>query len=635
MQEILDHVFFTAPGAFTPTSLPDTALKTTPVFTLPAMVGSHKEEPVGKMSAKASAPIYGDENDPNAINRLPLREKNTAALALDTQALKKKADGSVPPPDSARSTGTAGSLPSTFSNYSRTTTASSATVDHATSSRTVATARMRSATTTTTRATSSSSTTTTNLLQTRTALATKETTHAEHGKYEDLHGRTKSSTTSAKSTSTVVPKFDIYTDSRKDVKSYKDEDMMTMKQAPSSSSLHTSESTVGSIQQGIQQIALNENYNNNAYAGNKKSMAVGPETEGVIGMTETRDERWSNSTEKIQPKAKRAKEAWITSTSTATEKPYSQVLPSSSGVLNGAQGKASHHELYMDNLAQPSTTSHTTMATQDTHTFTAATVMQPMTTPTPASQSEPMCMGTPPEQVKPVDYAQEAAIGTLEKMHEMLNENSFSFIENNARLAPVSASATANPKNPFSKVWVVRYVDYTSKYGLGFLFNTGSAGVYFNDSTKIVLSPDGKVFQYIERKRRESSSTIMNDHCSQRHRIDNYPPELQKKVTLLKHFRDYLINQERTGAGNEGDHGFGGNGVEDCGGFSKQAVLSRMDQHCSMEDDSSMPFLKKWIRTKHAILFRLSNRTVQVVFYDKRYEFLNSLNCKMFINSML
>jgi polo-like kinase 1 len=26
--------------------------------------------------------------------------------------------------------------------------------------------------------------------------------------------------------------------------------------------------------------------------------------------------------------------------------------------------------------------------------------------------------------------------------------------------------------------------------------------------------------------------------------------------------------------------------------------------------------LKKWVRTKHAILFRLSNQTVQVVFYD-------------------
>jgi hypothetical protein len=32
-------------------------------------------------------------------------------------------------------------------------------------------------------------------------------------------------------------------------------------------------------------------------------------------------------------------------------------------------------------------------------------------------------------------------------------------------------------------------------------------GVYFNDSTKIVLSPDGVVFQYIERKKKENGSS--------------------------------------------------------------------------------------------------------------------------------
>jgi len=33
---------------------------------------------------------------------------------------------------------------------------------------------------------------------------------------------------------------------------------------------------------------------------------------------------------------------------------------------------------------------------------------------------------------------------------------------------------------------------------------------------------------------------------------------------------------------------------------------------------SIIPFLKKWVKTRHAILFRLSNKTVQVVFFDKR-----------------
>lgn len=37
------------------------------------------------------------------------------------------------------------------------------------------------------------------------------------------------------------------------------------------------------------------------------------------------------------------------------------------------------------------------------------------------------------------------------------------------------------------------------------------------------------------------------------------------------------------------------------------------------DDSHKMPFLKKWVRTRHAILFRLSNRTVQVLFFDRRY----------------
>ena len=32
---------------------------------------------------------------------------------------------------------------------------------------------------------------------------------------------------------------------------------------------------------------------------------------------------------------------------------------------------------------------------------------------------------------------------------------------------------------------------------------------------------------------------------------------------------------------------------------------------------ADLVYVKKWVRTKHAILFSLSNRTVQVIFYDQ------------------
>ena len=36
------------------------------------------------------------------------------------------------------------------------------------------------------------------------------------------------------------------------------------------------------------------------------------------------------------------------------------------------------------------------------------------------------------------------------------------------------------------EVWITKWVDYSNKYGLGYLLNNGYIGVYFNDTTKII-----------------------------------------------------------------------------------------------------------------------------------------------------
>ena len=49
-----------------------------------------------------------------------------------------------------------------------------------------------------------------------------------------------------------------------------------------------------------------------------------------------------------------------------------------------------------------------------------------------------------------------------------------------------------NPKSTVkSEVWVKKWVDYSSKYGLGYLLSNGITGVFFNDSSKIILDPKG------------------------------------------------------------------------------------------------------------------------------------------------
>lgn len=142
-------------------------------------------------------------------------------------------------------------------------------------------------------------------------------------------------------------------------------------------------------------------------------------------------------------------------------------------------------------------------------------------------------------------------------------------------------------------VWLTRYVDYTSKYGLGFLLNDGSSGVYFNDSTKAAIGPKGDVFEYIERKTSGKEGAPRVDSV-ETYSLSSYLPGLKKKVTLLKHFRNYLLDQQKSD------------------GESTQ--LSHVEHDGA---PTKVIYVKKWIRTKHAILFRLSNQTIQVIFYDQ------------------
>lgn len=148
--------------------------------------------------------------------------------------------------------------------------------------------------------------------------------------------------------------------------------------------------------------------------------------------------------------------------------------------------------------------------------------------------------------------------------------------------------------------WVIRYVDYTSKYGLGFLLNDGGSGVYFNDSTKTALESEGDSFQYIERKRDDKSMSASRrpETTVDTYTLVSYPDSLKKKVTLLTHFRNYLIDQQKKAAEEHQDKG---------PLFSGSAKTA----------DGDLIYVKKWVQTKHAILFRLSDQTIQVVFYDQ------------------
>ena len=51
-----------------------------------------------------------------------------------------------------------------------------------------------------------------------------------------------------------------------------------------------------------------------------------------------------------------------------------------------------------------------------------------------------------------------------------------------------------------AEVWVKKWVDYSTKYGLGYYLSNEATGVFYNDSTKIVLDPNGHHIDYMERR---------------------------------------------------------------------------------------------------------------------------------------
>lgn len=67
------------------------------------------------------------------------------------------------------------------------------------------------------------------------------------------------------------------------------------------------------------------------------------------------------------------------------------------------------------------------------------------------------------------------------------------------------------------------------------MLSNGCSGVYFNDGSKIIFDPKKQYFEYIEKNTSSNKKNVM-------YKLKSYPEFLQKKVTLLMHFRSYLEN---------------------------------------------------------------------------------------------
>ncbi|CAD8113364.1 unnamed protein product [Paramecium sonneborni] len=121
-------------------------------------------------------------------------------------------------------------------------------------------------------------------------------------------------------------------------------------------------------------------------------------------------------------------------------------------------------------------------------------------------------------------------------------------------------------------LYVTKCCDYQSKYGIGYVLSNQQSGVLFNDSTKIIQR-NKLQFYFFDRFNQQSN-----------YEFENYPSELNKKVTLLQKFTQYL-------------------------GINENITITNSQE--------SNVFVDKFLKTRNALLLKLSNNVIQADFIDK------------------
>ncbi|CAG9334258.1 unnamed protein product [Blepharisma stoltei] len=160
---------------------------------------------------------------------------------------------------------------------------------------------------------------------------------------------------------------------------------------------------------------------------------------------------------------------------------------------------------------------------------------------------------------------------------------------------PMSSLGKTDKNIDKSQIYVEKWIDYSSKFGVGYILSNGCSGVYFNDETKILTQPNSQSFYYIE-------TTEKRKDAFYEYSLEEYPETLSKKVRLLDRFTKYLDPDS--------------------------SIISGCSTNFSLENPP--PYIKKWAKSRRAVMFRLSNKIIQVVFQDHS-QIILSVDSKSFM----
>ncbi|SNX85011.1 related to CDC5 - Serine/threonine-protein kinase [Melanopsichium pennsylvanicum] len=190
------------------------------------------------------------------------------------------------------------------------------------------------------------------------------------------------------------------------------------------------------------------------------------------------------------------------------------------------------------------------------------------------------------------------------------------------------------PETP--KTFLISWLDHSERYGLGYALSDGTVGVYFRDATSMVLAANKGFVDYISTIRTHAKSTSSTNTNGEVGGVVVRTDQLKRENFSMPPNATTANTAATSFASSKGDEGNGTGGtvpkelhsrVRVMKYFEKE-IMDRLygaDSPLTFSDTartSGMVFVHKWYKTKDAIIFRLSNGTVQLNFYDHTKVFL-------------
>jgi polo-like kinase 1 len=147
-----------------------------------------------------------------------------------------------------------------------------------------------------------------------------------------------------------------------------------------------------------------------------------------------------------------------------------------------------------------------------------------------------------------------------------------------------------------SQVHVVKYLDYSAKYGFGYAMSDGGIGVHFNDKSSLFRPHDSRVLYYIEKAKDKSVDKKWRVSTFQ---ATEYPFSLKKKYQLFHYITNELLHCEQEFT------------------LKESSISEPLSSHaCQNLEGEAFVIGKYFLKTKHALIVKTNARLVQILFID-------------------